>query len=357
MISYLKYCILSTGLIYGSFVTVNILLDPLHFLGTSILPVKGAGNPRFDKIEYLKDHHQNFNTYIFGSSRAGALNPQEVNRLLPGAKTYNMTCNSCNQYENILHLRYFLKNGYPVKNILLMVEIYHINVWKVRQDDFTAKVHPEVTGESVLLFNLDYATSIAPPLISKVITNNINGTQRVFAKDGLIDFSRKEKLIAQGHEEYIERVFGHDKPPSRAPEDREQKPQPMQALAEIVELAKDNDINLFVFFAPNHHSYINSYSIDDYIAFLRKIVSITDFWDFGGLNSVTTDNHNYYEQSHFRYSVGDQVLEILLNDKASADADYPWFGQLVTGENIESVVKRKRDEYNNFIAERNYFSD
>ena len=111
MISYLKYCILSTGLIYGSFVTVNILLDPLHFLGTSILPVKGAGNPRFDKIEYLKDHHQNFNTYIFGSSRAGALNPQEVNRLLPGAKTYNMTCNSCNQYENILHLRYFLKIG------------------------------------------------------------------------------------------------------------------------------------------------------------------------------------------------------------------------------------------------------
>ena len=47
-----------------------------------------------------------------------------------------------------------------------------------------------------------------------------------------------------------------------------------------------------------------------YERWLRNVVRVTGgVWDFSGINPVTADMRNYYDDGHFTEAVGDRVLE------------------------------------------------
>ena len=107
-------------------------------------------------------------------------------------------------------------------------------------------------------------------------------------------------------------------------------------IAEIKKLCDAKKVNLKFVMNPIHKTtYLASDKVM-YFEFLNKLATISDFYDFSGLNKITTNNYFYYETSHYRPIVGDAMLHYIQENKPIDSI--PDFGTLVTKANIESRI-------------------
>ncbi len=77
---------------------------------------------------------------------------------------------------------------------------------------------------------------------------------------------------------------------------------------------------------------MDGFIVDDYLRYLKEISNITDFYDFSGYNTITMNNYNYYESSHYRPLVGAIIAGRIFNDKSIKIPND--FGVFVTKDNI-----------------------
>ena len=73
-------------------------------------------------------------------------------------------------------------------------------------------------------------------------------------------------------------------------------------------------IKLYLFTTPHNKNMMDTFILNDYHRYLKDIATITSFYDFSGYNSVTNDNTNYYETSHYRPQVGKLIAAKIFND-------------------------------------------
>ncbi|HSQ77379.1 MAG TPA: hypothetical protein VLN91_00670, partial [Nitrospirota bacterium] len=125
----------------------------------------------------------------------------------------------------------------------------------------------------------------------------------------------------------------------------------LAAMKELVALAKKNGINLIVFINPIYKiTYLNT-NLSQFAFFKKQLAAITDYYDFSGLNSITTNNYYYYESSHFRLLVGDMMLKTMLGaPKVAVPSD---FGFHATRANIDSHLKNQCREIRKIKSELN----
>jgi len=82
----------------------------------------------------------------------------------------------------------------------------------------------------------------------------------------------------------------------------------------------------------------------DFEPYKKALSHLSGFYDFSGLNSVTTDYFNYYETSHYRWRVGDLVIARIFNDPTvNVPED---FGRWVTRENIDHHLQALHQQAN-----------
>ena len=98
-----------------------------------------------------------------------------------------------------------------------------------------------------------------------------------------------------------------------------------------------------LFINPVHKNVFLDCGVD-FDRFKRALSHLSGFYDFSGLNSVTTDNFNYYETSHYRPKVGDLVIARIFNQRNIKVPED--FGQWVTAENIDLHLKTLRQQVN-----------
>jgi hypothetical protein len=118
-----------------------------------------------------------------------------------------------------------------------------------------------------------------------------------------------------------------------------------KAFVSIVQKLKKEKVPLVVFFGPLSADFqlsINSYGRLKKLEYMkRSVATVTPFWDFADINSVTTNRNNYVDASHYRGVVGEQIIN-RLNGKDAEVADD--FGVYVTEHNVIDHLKdcRKR---------------
>jgi hypothetical protein len=88
-------------------------------------------------------------------------------------------------------------------------------------------------------------------------------------------------------------------------------------------------------------TYLNC-NVEQFNAFKKQLSEVTDYFDFSGINSITSNNYYYYETSHYRYVVADMILARIFNDPpVSLPSD---FGVLVTRANLEAHLQNLRSQ-------------
>jgi hypothetical protein len=119
----------------------------------------------------------------------------------------------------------------------------------------------------------------------------------------------------------------------------------LENMRELVAVAKENNINLTIFINPLHKTTYLATNWEQLFAFKKGLAAITDYYDFSGLNSITTDNYYYYETSHYREMVGDMMLKRMFGGPSvSVPSD---FGLLVTRQTVDAHLKKLAGQLNN----------
>ncbi|MBU1667651.1 hypothetical protein KKC13_04475 [bacterium] len=322
---------------------VNHAIDPFNIFHTKLFKEQFQINERFTKIEYLEKNHHKFNGYLLGSSRIGSTVPEDIEQYIPNSNFYNMTLSSATIYDYLVVLKHFINNNYPVKTLYLQLDIDHMSFYGNDDANYFSKFHPYTKDESLALFYLKYLLAFSPLNLKGKIMQNIqpSNLSDYHITSGIWTNVAKEEAIKKDCKAYIDNSseFNLD---YRRVLNYTTSQQSMQDLQAIINLAKKHHIKLHIFTMPHNHNLMDTFQIEAYFAYLKDIAEMTDFYDFSGYNSVTNNDCNYYDISHYRPTVGKLIAARLFeNPNIVVPQD---FGIFVTKETIDERLKTLKKE-------------
>ncbi len=354
--SWSLYFSLSGVLFISGLALINFLVDPFNIFHTRLFPEQFQMNERFMKIEFLQEHHTNYNAYLFGSSRIGTTAPDAIEKYIPDSHFYNLSVSAANMEDYLSHLQYFIKKGYSVDTLYLQIDFVDTLIdYGHPIDRYLTKKHPDVTGDSLFGYYLSYLTLFSSLNLKGKLIRNVDREnpsyllqkRRYDLEDtGTWARANKEAALQRDPDAYIKSVTSFQSPARKNmyTKNRVKYPQIIAAFEEIDQLCRSNDIELIVFTTPHNHNMMHGVNTADAMAFLKDLTMVHDIWYFSGYNSITIDDRNYYESSHYRPYIGNLIAKKIFETQA---ADIPAdFGILLTSDNIDAFVlaeKRRLD--------------
>lgn len=331
-------CLVLTGL----FALSNYLIDPFGVFGDPVFnwyAYDMTENPRVAKIAYLDRHHEEYDSYVLGSSKASSLSCEELNEYLD-ASFYNMTWYGGKLGDELDAANYLLDH-YQVKNLVLLVEPQNAREYRTESDDLKERMHWKAAKTSPVLFTLSYLFCNPQYAFDKVTAwfqrGYLTDASSVYLPEtGVYNKQRRDIEPIGGLEAYLEKN-GANFPPSQ--EESESMPCVEECLLAIEALearCEKEGISLLVMTAPQYESDFLLYDREKVGELWRGLAEITEFWDFSGLNSIGADPRYFYDSAHFRNDVGSMALaRIFGNDAPYIPED---FGVLVNRENVEERI-------------------
>ncbi len=326
---------------------INYVIDPYYIFHSNFLKVNEYINERYNKIEYLKNAHNKYNSYIFGSSRASCLVNEDFEKYIKNSRFYNMTMSVATLSEEDKILRYMINNRYKIKNIILSVDM-DINLhYTFHNNDYLRYNHYLITKESPVLFYYRYLSAFSYKVMWDKIKVNLGKKEKTphafydLENSGRFFFKTEEEKIAKDPIGYIKSLkeLNINKVSRTIILKEEIFKQNMNAFRDIVSLCKKHNINLIVLIPPHNYNIMNKMDIKSYFTLLKEMAKIYPFWDFSGYNKVTENNRYFYESTHFRPLVSPWIAQRIFENRGIEG-----FGEYVDFKNIENYLKKKEKE-------------
>ena len=298
-----------------------------------------------------------FDTLLLGTSRIGVMDPEVVDGYLKG-KSFNFESPASTVEMQYKLFMYTLKHN-NIKNLVYGIDFMTFNKSRTLEKTFPEFneldekiVAKERISNYDLYFNLETfktsSTVLYKNLMNKKIVEN-----RYLAKNGMRTYTEYQLNLKEGlydskrsindsFREYYNNENGIYK-------NYEFSARYLDYFSKIIDECKKNDIKRWVYIPPmmsEHFDSLNSAGyFDDFEHFKRELAKITNYIDFTGHNSITTNKENYWDSSHLRVELTKPLMARVFNDLSHAPKD---FGVLVTEDNIEEHLKNLRDQLESF---------
>jgi hypothetical protein len=356
MESYRKWFYRALGILaatVGLIGLFNYTVDPYGLLRKDFSYQFVEPNKNFIKIRFIAQNPNRYDGFVFGSSRVNGIDVRKIR----GYACYNVHYSGGLPRDHLDNIRFLLKKGVKIKLILIGLDEFSF------KDDPDARLYqplrhpyPPVLGQHPLGYYLGHYFSLPDGEILRAVVNGYK--KRLFNKSeddppfyydifntGQMFFDRLDRQIDDNPEK-------HRNDPKFLKHLNLAGDHLNEALAdlkEIVRLAGVHQVRLVLFINPLHKNVFLD-SGEDFDRFKRKLSHLSGFYDFSGLNSVTRDNVNYYETSHYRRKVGDLMIARIFNDRNSNVPED--FGQWVTRETIDLHLKILRQQANRYVISK-----
>ena len=327
-----------------------ILLDPYSVFHP--LAVKDNGvepNKNYTKMVYIKKNPEKFDSFIFGSSLAGMVNPENI----PDAKCYNMTHSGGVVPEFEANLRTMLKAGIVPKKIFVGLETGCYTDLPQNRNGDRMRVSYEYSQTNPLDFwglyidpavNIDalrtvISTNIISDLEKEAFTRDYyaNGGYPYYGFTWEFDREKAESDLRNSKERFQAAVRSN----SLSAEHYAYMDEALSSMKNIVDLCEENEIELTVFVCPVYFETFEKASRETgFIEFLKELAEITPYYSFCGFNDYTEDPASYHEdRSHFLVELGDVMIDSMCKGINDEHLLSQGFGVHVTEENVEEFVK------------------
>jgi hypothetical protein len=311
-------------------------------------------NQHYAKMRHLINDKHSWDSFLFGHSRVGKINPD----LIPGGNYYNMNYSEGIPGEHLADIIILLKKGIPIKNVMIGLDSFS---YKIRQEDHENQLMRHPYEESVykrMLFQMTYLYS-APRFATLnnmrakdneafIMNFNIlgNGVQNLEKVDKKIEGNIEKHVKSERF--YIANIVPFDK----ASEHKYIKlmDDTIRDIENIIALSKKYHFNLYIFINPTYEKYYLQDNPYYFLLFKEKLAQVTEYWDFSGLNTITSNNYYYYETSHYRIMVGDLIICRMTNCTNMKVPDD--FGVFVTRENVVKHTSKQKDRLDEYNAGR-----
>jgi len=304
---------------------ININIDNYGIFRTDFSKQIIEPNQNYDKMRFILSHKTKYDSFIFGSSRVGKIDPFKIK----DGRYYNFTYADGLPQEHLKNIKILLKNGVKIKNILIGL------------DDFSYRLYPSEHYKSLL--NMPYPSNIFEKLV--FFSDYFIRMPNKFTEKDVIqkldyDITNSGRPICKDCDAKIDSnplEYLNDKK-FNVPTHKENKnvylPETLASIKELVNICKKNNINLIIFINPIHKTSYLANNLDNFDKFKKDLAKITDYYDFSGLNKITTNNLMYYETSHYRVKVGDMIINKIYYSKDKS-SNCNSFGAYVTALNID----------------------
>ncbi len=332
----------------STLVFFNYLVDPYGIFHNSSLDLGFEPgyepNQHYARMRHLVNDECSWDSYLFGSSRVGKINPD----LIPDGNYYNMNYSEGIPGEHLADIKIMLQKGLPVKNVMIGLDN---TSYLIDPEDHRGQIlrHPyEVSFFKRVFFQIKYLFFAPRISIGRYMRFKKNEPVITFGilGNGMQNLEKIDAKIESNIERHI-----NDKRFRKAnniPFDKESEHEYMNLMgsairdiADIVALSKKHDFNVYFFINPTYVKYYLQGNPYHFLIFKQKLADVTGYWDFSGLNSITTSNYNYYETSHYRAMVGDLII---CKMTGCADPKVPIdFGVFVTKGNVGRHIEEQKD--------------
>ncbi|MBR2274942.1 MAG: hypothetical protein IJ873_02600 [Lachnospiraceae bacterium] len=299
MKKYIIKALIYAVVLISVFASINIGIDPYNIFHYSSPKNNGVEpNKNYIKTEYILHNPEKFDSFVFGSSRAGFLDTT----LFPEGKYYNMCSSEAVPGEHLHLLKVFLKHGIVPKNLYIMVDDISCFVDPALHNKMLYRIpYPSGGPLSRVKFYLRYCDLITT-LQSLDVIRNYEDTDPDYTER--FRESGSERLDKEPYE--IEGAFDEG---YWAGYYALRIPEVIEDIKEIKALCEENGTNLVFVTNP---LYEKTYQRDieaGYIDFLEALSEVTDFWNFSSFSDITADQGNYYEASHFTPKISAMMID------------------------------------------------
>lgn len=324
-------------LLLGIIVSVSVIIDPYNVFHYEYPVDNGVeANKNFIKTKYLLKHSDEFDSLVFGSSRAGFVDVAS----LPDGKYYNMSSSEAVPAEHLNTLKVLIKNDFVPENVLILMDDISCFVDPALHEEMLYRV-PYPTGGflSHLEFYRKYCDVITNLEALQVILNyqeEDSAYTRRFRESGMERTDIVVNFDGTGHGGFWAEYYSL------------RLEECMGEIRELIELCEEYDINLRIATNPLYYkTYANS-AENGYLDFLEALSELTDFYNFSSFSEITTNDANYYEPSHFNVETTKLMMDVMYQDWHNEELLAQGFGVKVTKENKDeflAFLRQQASEY------------
>ena len=316
----------------------NILTDPFGVFGDPVLDWWGynmTNNPRTAKFSYLKDHFDEYDSYIIGCSSTSAFTADDFSGLY-GGNFYNMIVYGADMLDSEEMIAYLIAHDSP-ENIVLNVYLDNGAVYDEESNAYTHSMPAAVDGSIPLPYyaRFLFASPEYGAAKLKALTDDTWLAQSFDVFDpvtGEYDKRKRDIEPIGDMDAYLEAYPVFADYPARSGYTLPHAEDCIESVRRIVSLCENAGVKLTVVTAPVYADYFDYFDPAEVTAFYRALAEVTDFWDFS-YSSVSFEPRYFYDATHFRNAVGDMAAaRIAGNTDVYIPED---FGYYVTAENAD----------------------
>ncbi|MCD7948223.1 MAG: polysaccharide deacetylase family protein [Oscillospiraceae bacterium] len=329
--------VVSALVVAALFSGFNALVDPFGVFGDKVLhwwSYDMTQNPRTAKIGWLDEHHADYDSYIIGSSKTSSI-PTELLNDYYNANFYNILMYGGDVYDSEMTVKYILAH-YGAENIVINLSLSELMEFNTEDDPIKGNLHAEVDGSSLLAFYSKYLFAHPQYAIDKLKAYAqdsylVNANKVFIPETGAYDKSLRDVERIGSLADYLEK---HPEFKVRNPAE-ETLPAAEECLASIArmqQMCEEAGVSATFLISPMYDGEMDLYCNDDLFAFFEQLADITDYWDFSGYHSVSSEPRYFYDTMHYRNSVGGMMLARMFQDSDVYVPDD--FGVYVTRETV-----------------------
>ena len=298
----------------------NFVTDPYGAFGDRFLQWWSYDmtlNPKLAKMRYLEQNHENYDSYIVGSSGSSGLDIAALNEALD-ASFYNCFFYGTNT-RDFEEIAVYLLEHYPMKNLVLNVSMMIASAYDGQSTALSKLQYWRVEGSSPLKYYARYLTVSPAEGLQKLEQWRKQGylmdAYRVMLPEtGAYDKSRRDVEGIGSLGDYLSRpaydAFNHYPQRSYHTVHLEEA---MQTVTRIRDLCQEKGVRLLVICQPSYYKDYQRFDPADRPEFYNALAQVTDYWDFT-LSSLSWDPRYFYDETHFRNALGSMAVARIFGD-------------------------------------------
>lgn len=305
--------------------SINVFIDAYGIFKKDMRTQILEPNKNYIKTKYILENKNNYDSFIFGSSRVGVIPVEKILKY----KFYNMTYSEGLPNEWLKTLKTFIENDIKIKMIIIGIDDISFKVdykehfnQPMRIPYQNLKLYKNILKNYVLTNPINkYNILTLKKILKKEYTNSYiniytigSNTQEAYVKDKEIE-NNIQKHKEKG--EFLINGYG-----SRKFINIEEN---IEIIKEIENLCLKNNISLIVIFNPLHKTAYVGNNEKEYKEIKERLFNLLDcsIYDFSEKNSISLNNYYWYETSHFRTNVGEMILKTIFEDKVKVNREIP----------------------------------
>jgi hypothetical protein len=273
-------------------------------------------------------HHQTrekWDSFIFGNSRSIFYEVKDWAPHIGSDLTFHFDATGESLYGITRKLRFLDERHVPVRNALIILDTETLSTVTNSKGHLAIK-HPLLSGQNRQAFNLEffktfYSGEFLVAYIDFKLSNKIkkymtdsylldNRPMDYDVRHNEIRFGSYELLIRENPDDYYLPRAAHfyTRPVQQVVSDPVIKQPQKNLLLEMARILNSQHSNYSLIINPLYDQ--KQFNPVD-LSYLKQIFGPDRVYDFSGINDITRDYRNYYEESHYRPHIARNILSVI----------------------------------------------